>query len=50
MLDIKSITIGVLFGIALVFILGASHKKGKKGTPPWVCSSYMQFPTMTARQ
>ena len=34
MLDIKSITIGVLFGIALVFILGASHKKGNKGTPP----------------
>ena len=33
MLDIKSITIGVLFGIALVFIMGASHKKGKKGTP-----------------
>ncbi len=34
MLDIKSITIGVLFGIALVFILESSHKKGKKGTPP----------------
>ena len=34
MLDLKSIMIGVLFGIALVFILGASHKKGKKGTRP----------------
>ena len=34
MLDIKSIMISVLFGIVLVFILGASHKKGKKGTPP----------------
>ena len=34
MLDLKSIIIGVLFGIALVFVLGASHKKGKKGTPP----------------
>ena len=34
MLDLKSIMIGVLFGIALVFILGASHKKGEKGTPP----------------
>ena len=29
MLDLKSIIIGVLFGIALVFVLGASHKKGK---------------------
>ena len=34
MLDLKSIMIGVLFGIALVCLLGASHKKGKKGTPP----------------
>ena len=34
MLDLKSIMIGVLCGIALVFVLGASHKKGKKGTPP----------------
>ena len=34
MLDLKSIIIGVLFGIALVFVLGASHKKGKMGTPP----------------
>ena len=34
MLDLKSMMIGVLFGIALVFLLGASHKKGKKGTPP----------------
>ena len=33
MLDLKSIMIGVLLGIALVFILGASHKKGKKRTP-----------------
>ena len=33
MLDIKSLMVGVLFGIALVFVLGASHKKGKKGTP-----------------
>ena len=34
MLDIKSLMVGVLCGIALVFVLGASHKKGKKGTPP----------------
>ena len=34
MLDLKSIIIGVLFGIALVFVLGASHKKGNKGAPP----------------
>ena len=34
MLDLKSTMIGVLFGIALVFVLGASHKKGNKGTPP----------------
>ena len=33
MLYLKSIMICVLFGIALVFILGASHKKGKNGTP-----------------
>ena len=31
MLDLKSIMIGFLCGIALVFVLGASHKKG---TPP----------------
>ena len=34
MLDLKSTMIGVLFGIALVFVLGASHKKGNKRTPP----------------
>tara|TARA_B100000686_G_C16046646_1_gene597936 strand:+ start:330 stop:581 length:252 start_codon:yes stop_codon:yes gene_type:complete len=34
MFDLKSIMIGVLFGIALVFVLGASHKKGNKRTPP----------------
>ena len=34
MLDLKSIIIGVLCGIALVFVLGASHKKGKMGPPP----------------
>ena len=34
MLDLKSIIIGVLCGISLVFVLGASHKKGKKRTPP----------------
>ena len=50
MLDIKSITIGVLFGIALVFIWEHLIKKEKRELPPWVCSSYMQFPTMTARQ
>ena len=33
MLDLKSIIIGVLFGIALVFVLGASHKKGKMRSP-----------------
>jgi len=34
MLDIKSLIIGTLFGIAIVFSMGASHKKGKKGPPP----------------
>lgn len=34
MIDSKSLIIGVLFGIAIVFSMGASHKKGKKGQPP----------------
>ena len=34
MLNMKSVIIGVLSGVALVFILGASHKKGKMGPPP----------------
>ena len=34
MLDLKSLMIGVLCGIGLVFLLGGSHKKGKMGTPP----------------
>ena len=33
MLDLKSVMIGVLFGIAIVFVLGASHQKGNKRTP-----------------
>ena len=33
MLNLKSVIIGVLSGVALVFILGASHKKGKMGPP-----------------
>ena len=31
MLDLKSLIIGVVFGVALVFSLGASHKKKKDG-------------------
>ena len=34
MLDMKSTIIGVLFGIGLVFSLGASHKKERMGPPP----------------
>ena len=37
MLDLKSVIVGVLFGVALVFITGASDKKGgkgKRGSPP----------------
>ena len=34
MLDMKSTIIGVLFGIVLVFSLGASHKKEWMGPPP----------------
>ena len=34
MIDSKSLIIGVLFGIAIVFSMGASHKKVKKGAPP----------------
>ena len=34
MIDLKSLIIGVLFGIAIVFSMGASNKKGKKGAPP----------------
>jgi len=34
MLDLKSVIIGVLSGVALVFSFGASHKKGKMGPPP----------------
>ena len=34
MLDIKSLMVGVLCGIALVFVLWASHKKVKKVNPP----------------
>ena len=34
MLNLKSVIIGVLSGVALVFILGASHKKAKMGPPP----------------
>ena len=34
MIDLKSLIIGVLFGIAIVFSMGASNKKGKKEAPP----------------
>ena len=34
MLDLKSVIIGVLSGVALVFILGAADRKRKKGPPP----------------
>ncbi|MBC8257537.1 MAG: hypothetical protein H8E38_00825 [SAR324 cluster bacterium] len=34
MLDLKSVIVGVLFGVVLVFITGASDKKGKMGSPP----------------
>ena len=34
MLDMKSTIIGVLFGIVLVFSLGATHKKERMGPPP----------------
>jgi len=50
MLNLKSVIIGVLSGVALVFILGAADRKGKKGPPPAECSNSMLSPTMTARQ
>ena len=34
MLEMKSTIIGVLFGIVLVFSLGASHKKDRMEPPP----------------
>ena len=34
MLYLKSVIIGVLSGVALVFILGAADRKGKKRPPP----------------
>ena len=34
MLDMKSAIIGVIFGVVLVFSLGASHKKERSGHPP----------------
>ena len=34
MLDMKSAIIGVIFGVVLVFSLGASHKKERRGPPP----------------
>ena len=34
MLDLKSVIIGIIFGVALVFSLGASHKKERMGPPP----------------
>ena len=34
MIDNISLIIGIILGIAVVFSLGASHKKGKKGSPP----------------
>ena len=34
MLDMKSAIIGVIFGVVLVFSLGASHKKERMGPPP----------------
>ena len=33
MLDIKSAIIGILLGVAIIFSMGASHKKGKKVSP-----------------
>jgi len=34
MLDIKSMIIGIVFGVAMVFSLGVSQKKGRMGPPP----------------
>ena len=34
MFDMKSVIIGIAFGVAIVFSLGASHKKGRMGPPP----------------
>ena len=34
MIDSKSLIIGLIIGIAVVFSLGASHKKIKKGNRP----------------
>ncbi|HHZ78300.1 MAG TPA: hypothetical protein EYO46_08345 [Candidatus Lambdaproteobacteria bacterium] len=34
MIDLKSVIIGVLFGVVLVFIFGAADQKRKKGPPP----------------
>ncbi len=34
MIDTKSLMIGIVIGIAVVFSIGASQKKGKKGSRP----------------
>ena len=34
MLNLKSVIIGVLSGVALVYFLGAADRKGKKKPPP----------------
>ena len=34
MIDTKSLVIGIIIGIAVVFSFGASHKKDKKGNRP----------------
>ena len=50
MLDMKSTIIGVLFGIVLVFSLGASHKKKGWGLPQQECSSSMLSRIMTRKR
>ena len=34
MIDTKSLILGIVIGIAVVFSMGASHKKGNKGSRP----------------
>ncbi len=50
MLNLKLVLIGIISGVAFVFILGAAERNGKKGPRRRGCSNSMLSPTLTARQ
>jgi len=49
MLDLKSVIIGILFGIAIVFSMGASHKRGKMGPPPTGMFQFYAIPNNASK-